>query len=146
MGGAAITEELYPGFSFTTFSYALSLIRPEVIRELELVKYGFNPIYMPTPFVPMENGDYLLIGPDRDENIREIMRHSPRDADAMDRFDHDLARVLQLIHPLFDRVPPNIFGKTAEDAEDIAWLLTHLGSAEPKVVHDAVRLITGSIC
>jgi phytoene dehydrogenase-like protein len=49
------------------------------------------------------------------------------------------------MRPLFDRVPPNVFGKTPEDAEDVAWLLGHLGSAEPKVVHDAVRLITGSI-
>ena len=145
VGGAAITEELYPGFSFTTFSYALSLIRPEVIRELELVKHGFNPIYMATSFSPMENGDYLLLGPDRDENIREIMRHSPRDADAMDRYEHDVARVLQLLQPLFDRVPPNIFGKSEEDAQDIVWLLGHLGGAEPKVIHDAVRLITGSI-
>ncbi len=145
VGGAAITEELHPGFSFTTFSYALSLIRPEVIRELELTKYGFNPIYMPTSFAPMENGDYLYLGPDRDENIREIMRHSPRDADAMDRYEHDVGRVLQLMYPLFDRVPPNIFGKSPEDAQDVAWLLGHLGSAEPKVVHDAVRLITGSI-
>ncbi|HUW16561.1 MAG TPA: NAD(P)/FAD-dependent oxidoreductase, partial [Actinomycetes bacterium] len=145
VGGAAITEELHPGFSFTTFSYALSLIRPEVIRELELVKFGFNPIYMPTVFAPMENGDYLLLGPDRDENIREITRHSPQDADAMDRYDHDVTRVLQLLRPLFDRVPPNIFGKSPEDAEDVAWLLGHLGSAEQKVIHDAVRLITGSI-
>ena len=145
VGGAAITEELYPGFSFTTFSYALSLLRPEVIRELELVKHGFNPIYMPTAFSPLEDGDYIYFGPDRDENIREIMRHSPRDADAMDRYEHDVARVLQLIRPLFDRVPPNIFGKSDEDAQDIAWLLGHLGSAEPKVIHDAVRLITGSI-
>jgi phytoene dehydrogenase-like protein len=145
VGGAAITEELYPGFSFTTFSYALSLIRPEVIRELELVKHGFNPIYMATSFSPLENGDYLYLGPDRDENIREIMRHSPRDADAMDRYEHDVARVLQLVQPLFDRPPPDIFGKTPEDAEDVAWLLGHLGSAPAKVIHDAVRLITGSI-
>ncbi len=145
VGGAAITEELYPGFSFTTFSYALSLVRPEVVRELELVKHGFNPIYMPTSFAPMENGDYLMLGPDRDENIREIMRHSPRDADAMDRYEHDVGRILQLMYPLSDRVPPDIFGKTAEDAADVAWLLGHLGSAEKKVIHDAVRLITGSI-
>ena len=145
VGGAAITEELHPGFNFTTFSYALSMIRPVIVHELDLVQHGFNPIYMPTTFAPMENGDYLLLGADRDENIREIMRHSPRDADAMDRYEHDMTRVLQLLRPLFDAPPPNIFGKTPEDAADVAWLLNHLGSAEPKVVHDAVRLITGSI-
>ena len=48
VGGAAITEELHPGFSFTTFSYALSLLRPEIIHELDLVKHGFMPLLMPT--------------------------------------------------------------------------------------------------
>ena len=146
VGGAAITEELYPGFSFTTFSYALSLIRPEVIRELELVKHGFNPIYMPTSFAP--HGERRLPA----ISVPTATRTSARscgthrsDADAMDRYEHDVARVLQLMYPLFDRMPPNIFGKTPEDAEDVAWLLGHLGSAEPKVIHDAVRLITGSI-
>src|ERR687889_2693364 len=81
VGGAAITEQLYPGFNFTTFSYALSLLRPDIVHELDLVKHGFLPIEMPTTFAPMENGDYLLLGPDLDENIQEIRRHSKHDAD-----------------------------------------------------------------
>jgi phytoene dehydrogenase-like protein len=144
VGGAAITEELVPGFHFTTFSYALSLLRPDIIHELELVRYGFLPILMPSSFAPMENGDYLLLGPDRDENIREIMRHSAHDADAMDRYEHDMERVCHLLKPLFDRVPPNIFGKTEQDLADTAWLTGHLGTAPAKVLHDAVRLLTGS--
>src|SRR4051794_39024234 len=144
VGGAAITEELYPGFSFTTFSYALSLLRPDIIQELDLVRHGFMPILMPSSFAPMENGDHLLLGPDRDQNIKEIMRHSSHDADAMDRYEHDVERVCQLIKPLFDRVPPNIFGKSAEDLADIHWLGSLLGSADQKVLHDAVRLLTGS--
>ena len=97
VGGAAITEELYPGFSFTTFSYALSLIRPEVIRELELVKHGFNPIYMPTSFAPMENGDYLLPRPGP-------RREHPRDHAALDagrRRDGPL-RARRRAHPAAD--------------------------------------------
>jgi phytoene dehydrogenase-like protein len=144
VGGAAITEELVPGFQFTTFSYALSLLRPDIIQELELVKHGFLPILMPSSFAPMENGDHLLLGPDRDQNIKEIMRHSAHDADAMDRYEHDVERVCQLLKPLFDRVPPNIFGKSAEDLADIHWLGSLLGSADQKVLHDAVRLLTGS--
>ncbi|MEI8058463.1 MAG: NAD(P)/FAD-dependent oxidoreductase [Actinomycetes bacterium] len=145
VGGAAITEELHPGFSFTTFSYGLSLLRNEVIHELELTKHGFMPIVMPTTFAPMENGDYLLLGPDHDQNIKEIMRHSPKDADAMDRYDYDLQRVLQYVKPIFDRKPPNIFSKNPEDLADVRWLLNHLGKADKKVIHDTVRLLTGSI-
>jgi phytoene dehydrogenase-like protein len=144
VGGAAITEELVPGFHFTTFSYALSLLRPDIIQELELVKHGFMPILMPSSFAPMENGDYLLLGQDRDDNIKEIMRHSAHDADAMDRYEHDIERVCQVIKPLFDRVPPNIFGKSPEDLDDIAWLVSHLRDVPQKVMHDAIRLITGS--
>lgn len=145
VGGAAITEELRPGFQFTTFSYGLSLLRPEVIQELELVKFGFMPLEMPTTFCPMENGDYLLMGPDHDANLREIARHSPRDADATERYDHDISRVMQYVKPLFDRMPPNLFSGDPEDKAEITWLLQHLGSGDKKVVHDTVRLLTGSI-
>ena len=144
VGGAAITEELMPGFNFTTFSYALSLLRPDIIHELNLVEHGFMPLLMPNSFAPKEDGDYLLLTMDRDENLREIMRHSAHDADAMDRYEYDMERVCQLVKPLFDRVPPNPWGTTAADADNVAWLLKHLGSAPQKVAHDLVRLLTGS--
>jgi phytoene dehydrogenase-like protein len=143
VGGAAITEELYPGFSFTTFSYALSLLRPEVVHELDLVRYGFQPLLMPSTFVPGDD-DQLVLGSDHGANLQEIARHSPRDADGYERFEHDFTRVHQFIRPIFDRMPPNLFAKTAEDHDEIAWLLGHLGSAEKRVVHDALRLVTGS--
>src|SRR6476659_4671332 len=95
VGGAAITEELRTGFQFTSFSYALSLLRPDIVHELDLVKHGFMPILMPSSFAPMENGDYLLLGQDRDENIKEITRHSSHDADAMDRYEYDVERICQ---------------------------------------------------
>ncbi len=144
VGGAAITEELVPGFHFTTFSYALSLIRPDIIQELELVKHGFLPLLMPSSFAPMENGDYLLLGDDHGLNVQEIRRHSRLDADAYDRYRYDMNRVCQVVKPLFDSAPPDIFGKAPEDLEAIARLTSHLGGVEPKVMHDLVRLLTGS--
>jgi phytoene dehydrogenase-like protein len=144
VGGAAITEELRPGFSFTTFSYALSLLRPEIVSDLKLVEHGFMPILMSTSFTPKSTGDYLLLGPDHEQNIQEIRRHSRRDADAYERYEHDLERVIHLVKPLLDRVPPNVFGDSEEDAADIAWLFQHLKGADKKVLHDLVRLLTGS--
>src|SRR5919197_1158733 len=144
VGGAAITEELRPGFWFTTFSYALSLLRPDIIQDLDLVKHGFMPLLMPSTFAPMENGDYLLLGQDRNENIREIARHSRHDADAYDAFEHDVSKVLQAIKPLLDQVPPNIFSDDPEELVALASLGSRLKRLEPKVLHDAVRLLTGS--
>jgi phytoene dehydrogenase-like protein len=144
VGGAAITEELYPGFHFTTFSYALSLLRPDIVQELDLVKHGFLPIEMPSSFAPTENGDYLMLGPDHDENMQEIRRHSKHDADAYERFEHDMSRVVQVVRPLLEKAPPDLWGKTPEDAAALAELAGHLKSVEPKVLHDLVRLLTGS--
>ena len=144
VGGAAITEELVPGFNFTTFSYALSLIRPDIIQELDLVKHGFLPILMASSFAPMLDGDYLLLGPDADENVLEIKRHSSHDADALERYEHDMNRVCQVVKPLFDSAPPDLFSTAPEDLEAVAELASHLRGVEPKVMHDLVRLLTGS--
>jgi phytoene dehydrogenase-like protein len=144
VGGAAITEELYPGFHFTTFSYALSLLRPDIVQDLNLVEHGFLPIEMPSTFAPMEDGDYLLLGSDEDENMQEIRRHSKHDADAYERYEHDMSRVVQVVRPLLEKPPPNLWGKTPEDAEALADFVSHLKGVEPKVLHDLVRLLTGS--
>ena len=144
VGGAAITEELRPGFWFTSFSYALSLLRPDIIQDLELTKHGFMPLLMPSTFAPMENGDYLLMGQDRGENIQEIARHSKHDADAYDAFEHDILKVLRILKPLMDQVPPDIFSNDPEELIALAALGRRFRDLEPKVLHDAVRLLTGS--
>jgi phytoene dehydrogenase-like protein len=92
----------------------------------------------------MENGDYLLLGTDRNLNIHEIARHSPHDADAYDQYHHDMSRVCQALKPLLDRVPPNLFGTEPDDLAEMAELARHLRGIDRKVMHDAVRLLTGS--
>jgi phytoene dehydrogenase-like protein len=144
VGGAAITEELQPGFSFTTFSYALSLLRPDIIHELDLVKHGFMPLLMPTSFSPMEDGDYLLMTEDEQFNEQEIGRHSRRDVDGYHRWSHDVEKVIQLVKPLFDHAPPDIFSDDPEDAADVAWLVKQLRGADRKTLHDTIRFLTGS--
>ncbi|HEX9634693.1 MAG TPA: NAD(P)/FAD-dependent oxidoreductase [Candidatus Limnocylindria bacterium] len=145
VGGAAITEELRPGFSFTTFSYALSLLRPQIIQELELTRHGFLPLLMSTRFAPMDDGDYLLFSRNHDENLREIARHSPHDADAYEQYSHDLDRVCQAIKPLLDMVPPDIFSDDPEELVALAALGSQLRSLDKRTLHNAVRLLTGSI-
>jgi len=144
VGGAAITEELRPGFKFTTFSYALSLLRPHIIHDLDLVRHGFMPLLMPSTFCPMENGDSLVMGTDRNENIQEIARHSRRDADAYDQYSHDITMVVRAIKPLFDKAPPDLLDRSPEGLAELADLARHLGDIDRRVLHDLVRLLTGS--
>jgi len=144
VGGAAITEELKPGFWFTTFSYALSLLRPDIIHELELTKHGFMPLLMPSSFAPGEDGDYLLLGQDHDLNVKEVSRLSKKDADAYDQYEHDISRVCQAMKPLLDNVAPNLFSKDPEELVAMAALAQQMRDLEPRVLHNAVRLLTGS--
>ncbi len=144
VGGAAITEELHPGFSFTTFSYALSLLRPAIIHDLELTKHGFMPLLMSSTFAPMENGDYLWLGQDHGQNLQEIARHSQHDADAYEQYSHDMERVCQALKPLLDAAPPDLFSDDPEELLALASLGSRLRGMDKRVLHNAVRLLTGS--
>jgi phytoene dehydrogenase-like protein len=144
VGGAAITEELHPGFWFTTFSYALSLLRPQIIHDLELTKHGFQPLLMPTTFAPGLDGDHLLLGMDQGENIREIARRSPHDADAYEQYEHDVTQVCHALKPLLDTIPPDPFSKDPEELARMAALAQHMRGLDKRVFHNAVRLLTGS--
>ncbi|MGH2357993.1 MAG: phytoene desaturase family protein, partial [Candidatus Limnocylindria bacterium] len=145
VGGAAITEELRPGYWFTTFSYALSLLRPQIIHELELPRHGFMPLLMASKFAPGEDGEYLLFSRNRDENLREIARLSPHDADAYEAYGHDLDRVCQAVKPLLDMAPPDIFSDDPEELVALAALGSRLRSLDKRTLHNAVRLLTGSV-
>src|ERR1700740_2064376 len=78
LGGAAVTEEVFPGFKFSVCSYVVSLLRPEIIRELELRRHGLEILPLHGTFTPMER-DYLWRPEDHAETRRQIARHSQRD-------------------------------------------------------------------
>jgi phytoene dehydrogenase-like protein len=144
VGGAAITEELRPGFWFTTFSYALSLLRPQIVQDLELVKHGFLPLQMSSTFAPGEDGSYLWLTTDHDQNVREIARHSPHDADAYTQYSHDLDMVCRALKPLLDEAPPDLFSEDPEERLALARLAQRLRGMDRRTLHNAVRLLTGS--
>jgi phytoene dehydrogenase-like protein len=81
LGGAATTENLWPGFKVSTAAYVVSLLLPEIIRELKLSQYGFKVLpRRPSSFTPLPDGRSLLMGPEPGLNEREIARFSGRDA------------------------------------------------------------------
>ena len=74
VGGATVPEEYYPGFKFLPGSYLISLLRPDVIRELELPRHGLEIMPLESTFVPLPNGDYLADWPDHDQQQRSADR------------------------------------------------------------------------
>ena len=107
VGGAAMSEEVFPGFRFSVFSYVVSLLRPEIIRDLDLPRYGLHILPLESTLTPLPNGDYLAQWNDHDQNRRELARHSSRDAEAYDEFGIVLHQMARLIKPILGVSPPD---------------------------------------
>jgi phytoene dehydrogenase-like protein len=106
VGGAAVSEEIFPGFRFSVFSYVVSLLRPEIIRDLELPRYGLHILPLESTLTPLANGDYLAQWGDHDQNRRELARHSLRDAEAYDEFGKLMHQMARAVKPLLATTPP----------------------------------------
>jgi phytoene dehydrogenase-like protein len=109
LGGAAVTEELHPGFHFSVCSYVVSLLRPQIVRDLQLVRHGFEIVPMRSSFTPQRAGEGpgLVRGEDPWETRRELARLSARDADRYPEFGRMMGRMARLVEPLLDLTPPN---------------------------------------
>ena len=107
IGGAAFSEEVFPGFRFSVFSYVVSLLRPEIIRELELPRHGLQILPLESTLTPLPNGDRLVQWSDHDQNRAELARHAPRDAEAYDEFGLLLHRMARAVKPLLRTAAPD---------------------------------------
>ena len=76
VGGAAVTEEVFPGFRWSVASYVMSLLQPRIIRELELERHGFKVLPASSLFVPFPNGDSFIYWDDERKTCAEIARFS----------------------------------------------------------------------
>lgn len=106
LGGAAVTEELHPGFRYSRASYVFSLFRPTIVRELELERHGLKlHIRDPSSFTPLLDGRSLMLGRDAAHTRREIAKFSEKDAEAYEEYEAWLGRLVRVIAPYLDAPP-----------------------------------------
>jgi phytoene dehydrogenase-like protein len=144
VGGAAVTEELCPGFKFSVFSYVVSLLRPEIIRDLDLPAHGLQILPLESTVTPLENGDYLAGWADADETRRELRRHSPHDAEAMAIFGRSMQHMAMAVKPILGMVPPNPASMSPGDLKGLLELGGHLRSLGADRFHALWKLMTMS--
>src|ERR671929_1445414 len=106
LGGAAVTEEIVPGFRFSVASYVVSLLRPEIVRELELPRHGLEILPLDGTLTPLED-DYLWRVNDHWRTVRELRRWSRTDADAYDEYSLLMGQMARFIKPVLSAVPPD---------------------------------------
>jgi phytoene dehydrogenase-like protein len=144
VGGACVTEELWPGFKVSTAAYVNSLLRPEIIRDLELPRHGFELLpRSPSSFTPFPDGRFLLMGPDKEFTRQQVAKFSSRDAETLPRYEAMLERIAAFIEPTLLQTPPNPWSLRPRDLVRLAglgWRFLKLGSDGPR----AIEILTGA--
>src|SRR5712691_5821234 len=107
IGGAAVTEEVFPGFRFSVASYVVSLLRPEIIRELDLSRHGLEVLPFDGTFNPLPGGDYLWMTDDPGRTYHELARFSRNDAEAYHEFGTLITEIVRFIKPILSVAPPD---------------------------------------
>ena len=142
VGGAAATEEPWPGYRVSSASYVVSLMPPQVVRELDLKRFGYEvSIVTPDYFVPFPDGTALTLWGDVERDAAAIARFNEHDADAYVEFDRYFDRVARLLKDLLFVVPPNM---NLRDLPKWAATAGRFRKWSGRDLHETVRLFTMS--
>ena len=144
VGGAAVTEEIFPGFKYSVFSYVVSLLRPEIIRDLDLPRHGLEILPLESTVTPMFDGNYLAGWADHDASRREICRHSKRDADAYDDYGILMHHMAMAVKPILAMVPPDPTSLAPSDVRGMLSVAGILRSLPTRHFHQLYKLMTMS--
>ena len=144
VGGACKTEEIFPGFMMSTTSYVCSLLRPKIIRDLELEKYGLHFIERdPSSFTPFPDGRHLTFWSDQKKTVAEIAKFSKKDAEAYPKYEHLLKQLADFVEPILMMTPPDPLSNRLGDLWDVAKLGLKARSLKGDL-YEKVRILTQS--
>ena len=144
LGGAACTEEVFPGFHFSVCSYVVSLLRPEIIRDLDLPRHGLEILPLDGTFTPMPNGDYLWRVNDHGKTHREIARHSKIDAEAYDEFGKAMQAMCRFVKPILGMVPPDPTTLSPKELMKLLFIGRRFQGLSSEDKYNQVQLMTMS--
>ena len=144
LGGAAVTEEIVPGFKFSVFSYVVSLLRPEIIRDLDLPSHGLEILPLDGTMTPLPSGDYLWRVNDHGKTRREIERHSKLDAEAYEEFGKSMVQMCRFVKPILGMIPPDPTSLDPRDLKKLAFLGKRFQSLSSEDRYNLVQLMTMS--
>jgi phytoene dehydrogenase-like protein len=144
LGGAAVTEEIIPGFKFSVFSYVVSLLRPEIIRDLDLPRHGLEILPLDGTFTPMPNGDFLWRVNDHGKTRRELERHSKLDAEAYEEFGKAMVQMCRFVKPILGMIPPDPSSLDPRDLKKLAFLGKRFQALPAEDKYNLVQLMTMS--
>jgi phytoene dehydrogenase-like protein len=144
LGGAAVTEEIFPGFKYSVCSYVVSLLRPEIIRELDLPRHGLEILPLDGTLTPMPTGDYLWRVNDHARTRREIARHSKVDAEAYDEYAKAMVEMGRFVKPILTMTPPDPTSLDPRGLRDLLFLGRRFQALPEQDKYNQIQLMTMS--
>ncbi|MGB8326450.1 MAG: NAD(P)/FAD-dependent oxidoreductase [Steroidobacteraceae bacterium] len=148
VGGAAVTEEFHPGFRNSTASYTVSLLNPQVIRDLRLHEHGLTIVERPMQnFLPLPDGDALATGPGLAETRAAVACFSRRDADRLPAYYAMLDRAVALLRSLLTRTPPTDLRRARDlwSALSFGREFRGLGAETQREIHELFTRSAGDL-
>ena len=130
VGGAAVTEELWPGYRLSTASYTQALLQPKIILDLDLKRHGYEVLKAPPMFMPLEGGKSLVFHDDLTRTQANIAQFSHRDAEAYPRYRQFMQSLGAAIRPLLYEIAPDPGSRQLGDLlrlVQLAWRQRGLG-------------------
>ena len=142
LGGAAVTEEVFPGFKFSVCSYVVSLLRPEIIRELDLPRHGME--ILPLTVLYADAAWDFLWRQRPAKTRREIARHSRLDAEAYDEYGKAMVEMGRFVKPILGMMPPDPTSLNVKGLKNLLFLGRRFQKLPYEDKYNQVQLMTMS--
>ena len=147
VGGACVTEEVFPGYRVSTAAYLVSLMQERVVRDLELRRFGYDVLPKePAYFAPHLDGRYLFMYADQHRTREALARFSVKDAERYPAYEQFVERLARFMEPLLLQAPPNLPPRTPADFQALARLGWHVLRRPPAEIGQIVKQIEAYRC
>ena len=146
VGGCCVTEEIAPGCRASTTSYIASMLRPEVIRDLQLAEHGLRMVPCdPAIQVAFPDGRVVPWWAERDRAVSEFRKHCPRDAETFVEVDDRLKRLARYLQPFFLEPPPEVDAKSVAGWSDLLRVGKRFRNISSAEISQLISFLTGSL-
>ncbi len=145
LGGACVTEELWPGARVSRASYVVSMLQPKVVADLELERFGYRAIPLDPAYVSLTERGPIFFFNEVERTAESIARYSRTDAEAYPRFEELFSRAAQFVKPMMLREPPALGSKHPADLGALVREAARMAGFGKREIHELVRVFTMSV-
>lgn len=145
LGGACVTEEVWPGARVSRCSYVVSMLQAKVIADLRLKQFGYQAYPLDPAYAAMTEDGPIFFFNEIERTVESIAKYSPRDAAKYAEFEELLESAASFVRPMLLREPPALGSKSPGDIAGILREGARVGGMSRRQVNDLIRIFTMSV-